>query len=156
MLMIKFVIFTTTTLDGLSLLPRCWRLPLGALKVSASAEGRFDFVPSFREVQILEDVSEGPFLIYFRFSVVMSLTGEIDGGFSASPLTNLVLLNVNLLFLYTIYNFINASFQWLWCLETNDQYINLDQSRLYTPLAIPLGVGPPPSANCQRNLHHAV
>ena len=53
-------------------------------------------MPSFREVQILEDVSEGTFLIYFQFFVVMSLIGEIDGGFSASPLTNLVLMNVNL------------------------------------------------------------
>lgn len=65
MCMIKFVIFTTTTLDRLSLLPRCWRLPLGAPKVCASVEGRFDFVPSFREVQSLEDVSEGHFWFIF-------------------------------------------------------------------------------------------
>lgn len=62
-------------LHGISL--RCCRLPLGALKVSASAEGRFDFVPSFREVQILEDVSDGPLVMYFRFFVVMSLIEKL-------------------------------------------------------------------------------
>ena len=80
--MIQFFIFTATTFGSPFAVASMVKTST-SLKVSASAEGRFDFVPSLREVQILEDVGEGPFSIHLRFSVGMSLIGEILGCFSA-------------------------------------------------------------------------